>query len=161
MSHTFVSYSFSFAFDNGDMSSPKRHVLIALIFILKLSCSSFAEAQGGQIMISSLFFTFPFLFFTFWFSPRHLAFRFILFTFPFSFLTFWFSLRHLAFRFFIFYFSVSVFNVLIFTSPFCFRLRFRFLLFYFSIFIFYRSISFHFSVLFWLLNYLMKTKTKI
>ena len=44
-------------------------------------------------------------------------FRFLFFTFPFLILTFWFSLRHLAFRlifrFLFFYFSVLVFNVLI------------------------------------------------
>ena len=65
------------------------------------------------------FFTFPFLFFTFWFSPRHLAFRlrfrFLFFTFPFSFLTFWFSLLHFSFRLrfrFLFFYLFPFFSVL-------------------------------------------------
>ena len=52
---------------------------------------STTEAEGGHIVISFLFFTFPFSFLTFWFSLRHLAFRlrirflFLLFSFCFCF----------------------------------------------------------------------------
>ena len=106
------------------------------------------EAQGGHLVISFLFFTFPFLFLTLCFSLRHFAFRlrfsFLSFTFPFSFLTFWFSLRYLAFRFF-------------FTFPFLF-LTFWFLPIYFvslvsfastsllSFFFFHICLKFLFSV---------------
>ena len=103
--------------------------------------------QGGQIVISFLFFTSPFLSFTFWFSLRHLAFRlrfrFLFFTFPFSFSTFWFALLHFAFRLW-------------------FRLWFFLLFRFFSyLFIFTDQFRFTFQFLFLLLNYRMKTKTNI
>ena len=62
------------------------------------------EAQGGHIVISFLFFTFPFLFLTFFTSTS-----------PISFL--------IDISVFIFHFSVFVFNVLIFTSLFCFSVE--------------------------------------
>ena len=90
------------------------------------------EAQGGHIVISFSFFIFPCLFLAFWFSLRHLAFR-------------------LRFRF-LFFSSVVIFNVLIFTSPFCFSVEisvFIFLLFHIFLFLtfyFHWSISFYFPV---------------
>ena len=106
------------------------------------------EAQGGHIVISVLFFTFPFLFLTFFISTS-----------PLSFL--------IDISVFIFNFSVFVFNVLISLRYFAFRLRFRFLFykFYFSVFvsnllIFTDLFLFTFQILFLLLNYIMKTKTK-
>ena len=90
------------------------------------SLNFFFSAIAAITAIVAIIFTFPFLFFTFWFSLRHSAFRlrirFLFFTFPFPFLTFWFSLLHFAFRlrfrFLLFYFSISVSNVFIFTDLF-------------------------------------------
>ena len=60
------------------------------------------KPRKGHLVISILFFTFPFLFLTFCFSLRHFSFRlrfsFLFFTFAFSFSAFWFSLLHFAFR---------------------------------------------------------------
>ena len=115
---------------------------------------------GGHILIS-------FLFFTFWFSPRHLAFRlrfrFLFFIFPFSFLTFWFSLCHLAFHFLFFTFPFPLLTFWFSLLHFFFRLRFRFL-FFFTLSSFF-SVLFIFTGLFrftfqFLINYIMKTKTK-
>ena len=58
----------------------------------------FSSPFSFSVEISVFLFLFPFSFLTFWFSLRHLAFRFLFFTFPFPFLTFWFSLLHFAFR---------------------------------------------------------------
>ena len=128
------------------------HVLIVLrrnnrhpIFPRIVNQLFVTEAQGAQIVISFLFFTFrflfftfpflfftfPFLFLTFWFSNPYFAFRlrfrFLFCTFPFSFLMFWFSFRHFAFRFFFrFLFIVFVCNFSIFTA----------ISFYFSVFVF-------------------------
>ena len=74
------------------------------------------------------------LFLTFWFSPRHLAFRLrsrcLFFTFPFLFLTFWFSLCHLAFQFLFFTFRFPLLTFWFSLLHFSFRLRFRFLIFF-------------------------------
>ena len=94
------------------------------------SLNFFFSAIAAITAIVAIIFTFPFLFFTFWFSLRHSAFRlrirFLFFTFPFPFLTFWFSLLHFAFRlrfrFLLFYFSISVSNFFIFTDLFRFTL---------------------------------------
>ena len=92
------------------------------------------EAQGGHIVISFLFFTFPFLFLTFFTSTS-----------PISFL--------IDFSVFIFHFSVFVFNVLIFTSLFCFSVEIpvfilKILLFVFvsNLLIFTDLFFFYFSV---------------
>ena len=76
------------------------------------------KPRGGHVVISFSFFTFPFLFLTFWFSLRHLAFR----------------LRFRFLFFHVFYFSVFVSNFYIFTD--LFRLTCQFC-FDFSIFVFF------------------------
>ena len=119
------------------------------------------ETRGGEHILIS------FLFFTFWFSSRHLTFRlrfrFLFFIFPFSFLTFWFSLCHLAFHFLFFTFPFPLLTFWFSLLHFFFRLRFRFL-FFFTLSSFF-SVLFIFTGLFrftfqFLINYIMKTKTK-
>ena len=103
----------------------KKQLTLLKMCVTSLMCGPRADLwPGGQIVISFLFSTFPFLFFT---SP-----------FSFS-------------GFTSFYFSVSVFNVLIFTSPFCFSVEISVYIFFtfpflFLLFYCYRSISFCFSV---------------
>ena len=88
------------------------------------------EAQGGQIVISLLFFTFRFLFFTFPFFVFYVS-VFVLNVLIFS-SSFCFLILVLIL---IFHFSVFVFNVLIFTSSFCFLVLVLILIFYFSVFV--------------------------